>query len=67
MTKWAKDAKEFTVSVTRNVACKTSYSYIPKPVLDMLGSPKRITFAIQDGLIVVKAGSESEGAAKDGA
>ena len=67
MTKWAKDAKEFTVSVTRNVACKTSYSYIPKPVLDMLGSPKRITFAIQDGLIVVKAGGERGGHAKDGA
>ena len=67
MTKWAKDAREFTVSVTRNVACKTSYSYIPKPVLDMLGSLKRITFAIQDGLIVVRAESGRGGPAKGGA
>ena len=53
MTQWAKDATEFTVSVTRNVKSKTSYSYIPKPILDMLSTPKRITFTIQDGQIVV--------------
>ena len=61
VTKWAK---EFTVSAARNAACKTSYSYIPKPVLDMLGSPRRITFAIQDGPIAVKSGSERGGPAK---
>ena len=55
MTTWAKDATEFTVSVTRNVKANTSYSYIPKPILDMLGTPRRITFALQDGLIVVRA------------
>ena len=55
MTMWAKDATEFSVSVTRNVKSKTSYSYIPKPILDRLGTPKRIMFVLQDGLIVVKA------------
>ena len=58
MTSWAKDTTEFTVSVTRNVKAKTSFSYIPKPILDMLGTPSRITFVLQDGLIVVRAGDE---------
>lgn len=58
MTSWPKDATEFTVSVTRNVKSKTSYSYIPKPILDMLDTPKRITFVLQDGLIVVRAESK---------
>ena len=37
MTTWAKDATDFTVSVIRNVASRTNYSYIPKPVLNLLG------------------------------
>ena len=56
MSRWRKDATEFTVSVIKNVACRTNYSYIPKPVLDMMGAPKRITFAIRDGLVVVEPG-----------
>ncbi|MCE2498832.1 MAG: hypothetical protein J4F28_07600 [Nitrosopumilaceae archaeon] len=55
MTSWAQDATEFTVSVTRNVKCKTSYSYIPKPILDMMGTPRRITFSVKDGVITVSA------------
>ena len=55
MTKWAKGATEFTVSVTRKDKLKTSSSYIPKPVLDRLGTPKRITFVFQDELVVVRA------------
>ena len=55
MTKWAKDATEFTVSVTRKEKLMTSYSYIPKPILDKLGTPKRITFVLQDELVLVKA------------
>lgn len=50
MTKWAKDATEFAVSVTRKNKLKTSYSYIPKPILDRLGTSKRITFVFQGGL-----------------
>ena len=37
MTAWPKDAKEFAVSVIRNKDRRTSYSYIPKPILRVLG------------------------------
>ena len=53
MTRWAKDAKEFTVSVTHNVQNTSSFSYIPKPVLRRLGNPRRITFTIRDDCITV--------------
>ena len=33
MTAWPKDAKEFAVSVIRNKDRRTSYSYIPKPIV----------------------------------
>lgn len=55
MTLWKKDATEFTVSVTRNVKCKTSYSYIPKPILDMLGTPTHLTFKVKNGIITVSS------------
>ena len=58
MTKWSKNATDFTVSVTRNVASKTSYSYIPKPVLNLLGDPRRLTFKIRDGQVLVSAGKK---------
>ena len=45
----AKLAKEFTVSVTRNAACKTSCSYIPKPVPEMLGSPNAQRLPTKEG------------------
>lgn len=53
MTKWARDATKFTVSVTHNVQNTSSFSYIPKPVLRRLGNPKRITFTIHDDHITV--------------
>lgn len=56
MTRWAKDATKFTVSVTRNVTARTNYSYIPRPVLRLLGDPKHLTFEIEDGKVTVKAG-----------
>ena len=49
----AKNAKEFTVSVTHNVQNTSSYSYIPKPVLKQLGNPRRIKFTIHDEYITV--------------
>ena len=55
MTRWPKDAREFTVSVTHNVQNTSSFSYIPKPVLKRLGNPKRITFVIHDDYITVDA------------
>ena len=53
MTRWSKDAKSFTVSVTHNVQNTSSFSYIPKPVLRRLGNPKRITFTMHDDCITV--------------
>ena len=53
MPRWPIDAKEFDVSVTRNVKCDTSYSYIPKPILAKLGNPKRLRFVIQGDKIFV--------------
>ena len=50
---WPKDAKEFTVSITRNRQRDTSYSYIPKPILAKLGNPSGLKFIIRGGDIVV--------------
>ena len=58
MTPWPKDTTEFTVSVTRNVKSRTSFSYIPKPILDMFGTPRRITFTVQDDIVTVSAADE---------
>ena len=53
MPKWPIDAKEFEVSVMRNVQRDTSYSYIPKPILAKLGDPKRLLFVIRGDKIIV--------------
>ena len=53
MTRWAKDATKFTVKVKRNEERLTSSSYIPRPILRMLGDPDRITFTVRDGTITV--------------
>ena len=58
MTTWAKDTTDFTVSVMRNVAARTSYSYIPKPILNLLGDPRHLTFKIRDGQVLVTAGKK---------
>lgn len=45
MPKWKKDAKEFTVSVNFNED-RGYQSSIPKPIIDVLGDPKKVTFVI---------------------
>ena len=55
MGTWRKDATEFTVSVIRNRQRQTSYSYIPKPVLDRLGNPDGLKFVFRgDDILVVR-------------
>ena len=54
MTVWPKGAKEFAVSVIPNKDRRTSYSYIPKPILQALGNPDRLKFIIQDGYVEVR-------------
>ena len=58
MTSWPKDAKEFTVSITHNRQRGTSYSYIPKPILRMLGNPDGLKFTVRDGYIEVSRPDE---------
>ena len=45
--KWKKDEREFTVSVTyhEHRGCQ---SYLPKPIMEMLGNPKKIKFIVKD-------------------
>ena len=50
---WAKGTTVFVVGITHNVQRCTSYSYIPKPILKMLGNPKKLRFTIKDGSVVV--------------
>ena len=52
--RWPKGATEFTVGITHNKQNNTRYSYIPKPVLDLLGDPARLKFSIRDGEVVVE-------------
>lgn len=53
MPKWPVNAKEFEVSIIRNVKCDTSYSYIPKPILAKIGNPKRLKFVIHGDKVQV--------------
>ena len=54
MTQWPKDAKEFTISVIKNEKRLTNYSYIPKPILEMLGNPDKLKFVISGDDIMVR-------------
>ena len=56
MTRWAKDATRFSVSVTLVPQIKTNHCHIPKPVLERLGNPPELTFVFaEDGRITVHA------------
>ena len=46
MPKWKKDATEFTVSVNHNEE-RGYQSSIPKPVMETLGNPDKITFVVK--------------------
>jgi hypothetical protein len=47
MPKWKKDQKEFKVSVTyhEHRGCQ---AYLPKPIIEVLGTPKSIRFILRD-------------------
>jgi hypothetical protein len=47
MPKWKKDQKEFKVSVTyhEHRGCQ---AYLPKPIIEMLGTPRSIKFIVKD-------------------
>jgi hypothetical protein len=56
MPRWKKDQKEFTVSVTYHEH-RGYQSYIPKPIMQMLGNPNAIKFTIKNKKIELEAGN----------
>ena len=54
MTRWKQDETKFTVSVNTDRHVKVCR--IPKPIIEMLGDPKLLTFSIKKDKIVVEAG-----------
>lgn len=46
MPKWKKDAKEFVVSVSHHNT-RGDQTYLPKPVMKILGKPDNIKFIIK--------------------
>jgi len=62
LPKWKKDATAFTVSVNHNKS-RGYQSSIPKPVMEVLGSPDKITFLIKPKkkVEIVAATADSEG------
>jgi len=50
LPKWKENAKEFTVSVNYNEN-RGFQSSIPKPIMEILGDPEKVTFVI-DGKII---------------
>lgn len=54
MPRWKKDETKFTVSVNTDRHVKVCR--IPKPIVEILGDPKSLTFSIKKGRIKVDAG-----------
>lgn len=54
LPKWKRDATEFTVSVnyhpTRGIQV-----FLPKPIAELLGNPKTVTFAVKGKRVEVRA------------
>ena len=57
MPKWKKDATEFTVSLGFN-EIKGYWCTIPKPVVEALGTPKRITFKLKGKKAEIESSTE---------
>ena len=52
MTRWKKDETEFTVSLFVDRS-RGSMCIVPKPIVDMLGEPDKVTFKIKNNKITV--------------
>lgn len=59
MPKWKQDETEFTVSVNYN-ELRGYQSSIPKPIIDHLNNPKKITFVIDKKLVKIIPFIENE-------
>ena len=53
MPKWRKDAKEFVVTINYNDT-RGSQCNIPKPVLEFLENPDKVTFVIAGKSVKIK-------------
>jgi hypothetical protein len=53
--RWKKDQKEFIVSVSYHEH-RGYQSYLPRPIMELLGSPKTIKFIIKNKKVEVEAG-----------
>jgi hypothetical protein len=56
MPRWKKDQKEFTVSVTYHQH-RGYQSYLPKPIMEMLGNPNTVKFIIKNKKVELEAGN----------
>jgi hypothetical protein len=64
MPKWKKGADHFTVSVNHN-AVHGFQSTIPKPVMEVLGNPDKITFLVKPKKKIEVVAGEDQGGVKD--
>ena len=56
MPKWKEGAKEFTVSVSYHET-RGHQIYVPRPIMDHLSNPERLTFVIRRERVEVRAAS----------
>jgi hypothetical protein len=60
MPKWKKDETEFTVSVNKHETRGYQVN-IPKPIMELLGEPEKITFEVKPSKRVeVKSETQSK-------
>ena len=60
MPKWKETATEFTVSVNYNEH-RGYASAIPRPIIEFLGKPEKITYTIKGKKVEVESAKEIEG------
>jgi hypothetical protein len=60
MPKWKKDETEFTVSLGQNEV-KGYWCTVPKPIVELLGEPQRITFEIKGNKKIEVTPASKEG------
>jgi len=61
MTRWAKDAKEFYVSLSKSKNRDGSESLIcriPKPIIDSLDNPDSLLFKMSKNKVFIEVGTK---------
>jgi hypothetical protein len=59
MPKWKKDATEFTVGVSYSED-KGVQTRLPKPVAELLGEPKSITFVLKGKRVEIRPSARQD-------